>query len=65
MAQQKLSKDRRHDHFWIEDEVLFESYQTIRGLRYRNILEVSGMKDCDRCTPEIIQEIEHKFLTNT
>lgn len=28
-------KDNRHDHFWIEDGMLCETYRTIRGLRHR------------------------------
>ena len=38
-----LTKDKNHDHYWIEDDVLYESYRTIRGLRYRPVLEVFGM----------------------
>lgn len=54
----EITKDRKHDHFWIEDGVLYESYQTIRGLRFREKLEVPNMPDCDRCTDEMIKEIE-------
>jgi len=30
-----IQKDRRHDHFWIENGSLCETYRTIRGLRWR------------------------------
>ena len=30
-------KSHNHDNFWINSGVLYESYNTIRGLRYRAI----------------------------
>jgi hypothetical protein len=51
-----------HSHYWIEDGVLYESYNTIRGLRYMMLLEVPGMNDCDKCTPEMIAYIEKQYL---
>jgi len=30
-----IHKDRKHDHSWIEDGSLCESYNTLRGLRWR------------------------------
>lgn len=58
-----LWKDSRHDHFWIEDEQLFESYSTIRGLRYRHRMEVKGMPDSDKCTDAMIKYIEKQYLS--
>ena len=52
-----IIKDRNHDHFWIEDEKLFESYNTIRGMRYRYIADAVGFENCDNCTEKTIQEI--------
>ena len=40
-----ITKDRKHDHFWIENGVLYETYRTIRGLRYREKFEVPNFKD--------------------
>ena len=57
-----LTKDRRHDHYWIENEVLFESYHTIRGLRYRGVMEVAGLKDTERCSEAMIIYIEKEYL---
>lgn len=57
-----LTKDKNHDHFWIDEEMLFESYKTIRGLRYRPRLKVWGMPNSDKCTPEMITYIEKQFL---
>ena len=62
MAQKKLYKDHKHDHYWIENEQLFESYQTLRGLRYRHLMEVKGMPDSDECTDEMIIYIEKEYL---
>mgnify|MGYP001578012456 CR=1 FL=1 len=56
-----IFKDDMHDHYWIEDEILFESYWTIRGLRFRSLLEVKGMKDNENCSEETIQEIAKKY----
>ena len=36
----QLNKSHNHDHFWIEDNFAYESYNTIRGLRYRQICGV-------------------------
>ena len=57
-----LRKDRRHSHFWVEDERLFESYRTIRGLRYRYRFDVNGVADCERCTPEMLLYIAKEYL---
>lgn len=56
-----IFKDDKHDHYWIENEILFESYWTIRGLRYRILLEVKGMNDNENCSDEVISEIATKY----
>lgn len=56
-----LWKDKNHSHFWIENGVLYESYNTIRGLRYRTRLIVK-MPDCEFVTKEMIKTIEEKYL---
>jgi len=35
-----MEKSFNHDHFWVQDCILYESYKTIRGLRFRAISEV-------------------------
>jgi hypothetical protein len=35
-----ITKSHNHNHFWIEDNTVYESYNTLRGLRYRPIAEV-------------------------
>jgi len=62
MESKTLRKDKRHDHFWIQDEVLHESYHTIRGLRWRERIEVHGMPDEEICSPECIIYIEKNYL---
>jgi len=58
-----LSRDRRHSHFWIEDGELFESYHTIRGLRYRHRFAVNGLPDTDKCQPDMLKYIEAEYLS--
>ena len=59
----KLFKSHNHDHYWIEDGNLFESYMTLRGLRYRHLMQVNGMPDCDKCTEAMIIYIEKEYLS--
>ncbi len=62
MEEKKIWKDEKHSHFWIEEEELFESYRTIRGLRYRHRFSVQGLPDTDKCSPETILLIESEFV---
>jgi hypothetical protein len=50
-------KDRDHSHYWVQDGVLCESYHTIRGLRYRQLLEVPGAPDSDRLTTNEVMQL--------
>lgn len=34
---ENIQKSHNHDHFWVEDKILYESYNTIRGMRYRKL----------------------------
>ena len=58
----KLIKKHNHDHYWIDNGWLFESYKTIRGIRFTNILQVQGMNDMDRCNEACINYIEKEYL---
>jgi hypothetical protein len=60
----KLPKHPRHHHYWIDDNILYETYTTIRGPRYMSVLEVNGMDDCDICDKDMIKHIETKYLNN-
>ena len=57
-----IKKDVNHDHFWIEDGILYESYKTLRGLRYRQILEVVNMPNMFKCTAACMNYIELEFI---
>ncbi len=58
----RLTKSHNHDHFWIEDGELFESYSTLRGLRYRHLLSVHGMPDEETCSESCLKFIEKEYL---
>lgn len=58
----RLWRDDKHDHFWIEDEKLFETYRTIRGLRWRYRMDVPGFQNFDRLDEKQIDYIERIYL---
>lgn len=60
--QKEISKHQNHSHFWVEEGKLFESYNTLRGLRYHLVCDVPGIPDCDRCSEDMIKYIEIEFL---
>lgn len=60
--EKKLFKSHNHHHYWIENSHLFESYMTLRGMRYRELMEVNGMPDCVNCTESMIIYIEKQYL---
>lgn len=57
----KIIKHLHHNHFWIYGGVLYESYNTLRGLRYCKIAEVP-MPDNDDVSEELIHQIEEHYL---
>jgi hypothetical protein len=52
-----MRKHCNHDHYWIGRCELHESYQTIRGLRFRFISEIL-LPDNDRLSDEDIVKVE-------
>ena len=54
--------DERHSHFWIEDGELYESYNTLRGLRYRHRMSVPNLPDTDKCPKDMLLYIEKEYL---
>jgi hypothetical protein len=58
----EIVKDEKHDHYWIDDDVLYETYRTLRGVRYRPVLEVFGMPNCEKCTEDMMVYIEKQYL---
>lgn len=61
MIPKRIVRHLHHNHFWISDGVLYESYNTIRGLRYCAIMNVS-LADNDDVSDEIIKQIKEKYL---
>ena len=57
-----LTPHRNHSHYWVQEEQLFESYNTLRGLRYLLVCNVTGIQDCERCSDDMIKYIESEFL---
>lgn len=56
----KIPVHERHDHYWIEDGILHESYMTLRGMRYRVLCEVQ-LPDCERCEGDILKYIAAEY----
>ena len=56
-----IPKRADHDHFWIEDGVLYESYSTIRGMRYLKVMEVHGMPDEYYCSKDCLNYIAKEY----
>lgn len=52
----------KHLYFMIKNEVLYEVYETLNGERVRHRIDVEGLEDCDKITPEQLKEIEKLFL---
>ena len=58
MKEPKLTKSHNHDHFWVSDNILYESYNTIRGMRFREKFTVMlpDMDNVPERTIELINE---------
>ncbi len=54
-------KESNHDHYWVQSGHLFESYRTLRGLRYRRLRDIN-IPDCDSCTQEMIDAADVECL---
>lgn len=50
--------DRKHDHFFVVGEFLYESYKTIRGLRYRGRGYCPGIPNIEKCTDDDLIKIQ-------
>jgi hypothetical protein len=62
VVESAVLKDKRHSHFWIEDGELYESYNTIRGLRYRHRFSVDGLPDTNKCSESMMLYIGKEYL---
>ncbi len=59
---QKLPKKQNHSHFFIDNEFLFESYNTIRGLRFLQVMPVLGMPNEKKCNEFCLFYIVKEYL---
>jgi len=57
-----IIKSPTHANFWVENEVLYESYRTIRGMKYRYVMEVKGIANNYFCDDEFIRNIKKKYI---
>ena len=62
VVESAISKDLKHSHFWVEDGELYESYNTIRGVRYRHRFSVAGLVDTDQCSEAMMLYISKEYL---
>lgn len=58
-----IYRDFNHHHFWIRDGHLFETFETIKGIRHKHRLSVPGMPDEDICSEACINYIEKEYLS--
>lgn len=55
-----IRKSHNHDHFWTENNIVYESYKTLRGMRYMEIVILEfNYPDKDNLT-----ESDVSFLNN-
>jgi len=59
-----ITKSHNHNHFWIEDYTLYESYNTLRGVRYRPVAEVI-MEDKEKLNDEEIRLVNEILEANS
>lgn len=53
-----LTKSHNHDHFWTENNVVYESYNTLRGMRFREVMFLkSNYPDKEFLTQEEVDSI--------
>jgi hypothetical protein len=57
-----MVKSRGHTHYWIKDERLHETYDTLRGLRYIFVKDVPGLPDTEECPEDMLLYIRKEFF---
>jgi hypothetical protein len=58
----EIEKHPQHSHFFIENEVLMESYKTLRGPRSAVILILPDHPDIRQTNPKIFDLLQHILL---
>ena len=61
MNEELVPKRHNHNHFWIENGILYESYNTLRGLRFLDVKEVPGMPDEEKCSENCLKYIYKNY----
>lgn len=56
-----IPKRHNHDHFWIEEGILYESYNTIRGMRFMSVMEVGDIADTERVDDYTLEVIAKEY----
>lgn len=57
-----LTKSHNHDHFWTDNKIVYESYRTIRGLRFRQIAVLWFFyPDHNKLTDPMIKYLNKRF----
>lgn len=56
-----LYKDDRHIFYWIENGVLYETYATIRGRRYRDLACVN-YPDREKVEESELEKVEKSII---
>lgn len=50
-----ITKSENHDHFWTENNVVYESYKTIRGLRFMEVVKLNfNYPDHEKLTDSMV-----------
>jgi len=60
-----IPRGANHHHFWIEDSILYESYTTIRGMRYcfKMALENGAYADTDNVSGYLEECIAKEYFS--
>jgi len=50
-----ITKSNNHDHFWTENNIVYESYKTIRGLRFMEVAKLNfNYPDHEKLTDSMV-----------
>ena len=60
-----IPRGANHHHFWIEDDILYESYTTIRGMRFcfKMALENGAYADTDNVSGYLEECIAKEYFS--
>jgi len=65
MERFQIIKSQNHDHFWCENNIIYESYKTIRGLIFIKLIELNfNYPDKEKLTETMIIFLNNIFSNN-